>query len=80
MLTDNKLFNSDPRDFALQLVRDGQVDAERLLLAALKYMSSDEVRGMLDSNELSPRFFEYDPIDAMGALNDFNYVGSRHHY
>ena len=77
MLTDNKLFNSDPRDFALQLVRDGQVDAERLLLAALKYMSSDEVRGMLDSNELSPRFFEYDPME---ALNDFNYVGSRHHY
>ena len=77
MLTDNELFNSDPRDFALQLVRDGQVDAERLLLAALKYMSSDEVRGMLDSNELSPRFFEYDPME---ALNDFNYVGSRHHY
>jgi hypothetical protein len=50
------LFQTDPRDFALELVEQGLVDAEHLLLCALKYMSHDEVRDMLDCNELSPRF------------------------
>lgn len=55
---DEKLFKNDPRDFALRLVEDGLVDAESLLECALKYMSHDDVRGMLDANELSPRFSE----------------------
>ena len=54
------LFNSDPRDFALELVENQLVSADHLLLCALKYMSSDDVRDMLDSNELSPRFDEED--------------------
>lgn len=54
---DEELFNSDPRDYALQLVEQG-FDADHLLLCALKYMSHDDVRGMLDANELSPRFGE----------------------
>jgi len=55
---DAKLFKSDPRDFALALVDDGLVDARHLLLCALKYMSHDDCREMLDCNELSPRFDE----------------------
>lgn len=50
-----ELFNSDPRDYALELVEQG-FDNAHLLLCALKYMSHDDVRGMLDANELSPRF------------------------
>lgn len=78
---DKELFRKDPRSFALELVDNGFVSAESLLTAALMYMSTDEVRDMLDSNELSPRFSEDDDevIDE-DALNDFNYVGSRHHY
>jgi len=49
------LFDTDPRDYALQLVEQGH-DAAHLLLCALKYMSHDDCRGMLDANELSPRF------------------------
>jgi hypothetical protein len=49
-------FNNDPRGYALDLVENGQVSADHLLLCALKYMSSDDVRDMLDVNELSPRF------------------------
>jgi hypothetical protein len=60
MFTDKQLFQKDPRDYALQLVEQGLVDAESLLLCALKYMSHDDVRGMLDANELSPRFAEYE--------------------
>ena len=47
---------TDYRDMALELVEDGMVDPNMMLLACLKYMSQDEVRDMLDANELSERF------------------------
>ena len=50
-----ELFQSDPRSYALELAENG-LDTGHLLLCALKYMSHDDVRGMLDANELSPRF------------------------
>lgn len=53
-------FQTDPRSFALELVADQTVTADHLLTCALKYMSHDDVRDMLDSNELSPRFDEED--------------------
>jgi len=46
------------RDIALELVENGMVSAEELLTMALKYMSMDDVEDMLDTNELSERFFE----------------------
>ena len=48
----------DSRDKALELVDEGMVSAENMLTMALKYMSTDDVKDMLDSNELSPRFVE----------------------
>lgn len=47
---------TDYRDMALELVEDGMVDPNMMLLACLKYMSQDEVRDMLDVNELLERF------------------------
>ena len=55
---DEELFRKDPREFALCLVDEGLVNVELLLQACLVYMSTDEVRDMLDANELSPRFGE----------------------
>ena len=55
---DKELFRKDPRDFALGLVEEGMVSPQLLLEACLSYMSWDDVRGMLDANELSPRFDE----------------------
>ena len=46
------------RDIALELVENGMVSAEDMLVMALKYMSNDDVEDMLDCNELSERFFE----------------------
>ena len=46
------------RDTALELVENGVVTAEDLLTMALKYMSTDDVEDMLDTNELSDRFLE----------------------
>lgn len=60
---DKNLFNRDPRAFALNLVSDGLVSADHLLMCALKYMSHDDVRDMLDCNELSPRFDDEDDDD-----------------
>lgn len=57
-MRDKEGWDSSPRDWALELVEDGIVDAKYLLTAALKYMSHDEVRDMLDANELSPRFWD----------------------
>ena len=48
----------DSRDKALELVEDGMVSAEDILTMCLKYMSTDEVEDMLDTNELSERFTE----------------------
>ena len=48
----------DSRDKALELVEDGYVSTEDLLTMCLKYMSTDDVEDMLDTNELSERFTE----------------------
>ena len=53
---DTQLFKRDPREYAMDLVDNGLVRADTLLAAALKYMSHQDVRNMLDANELSPRF------------------------
>jgi len=55
---DKELFRNDPRDYALSLVDEGMIDPMFMLTAALNWMSTDEVREMLDANELSPRFDE----------------------
>ena len=77
---DKKLFKRDPRSYALELVEQG-FSAERLLEACLVYMSTDEVRDMLDANELSPRFDEededdrpdyYDEVDEAQEWYDFD--------
>lgn len=62
-MTDSTTFNEDPRDYALDLIEQGLVSADYLILAMLKYMSHDEVRDMLDANELSPRFDEDEDED-----------------
>ncbi len=80
---DKEQFKRDPRDYALEMVNEGMVDPMLLLQAALNWMSHDEVREMLDANELSPRFSEDEEDedeDGDDPLDDFNYVGSRHHY
>ncbi len=65
----NELFKRDPRSYALEMVDEGLLDARTLAHALLMYMSHDDVRDALDTNELSPRFDEecnHNP----GRLND----------
>lgn len=51
-------YQDNPRDYALKLTEEGRVSASHLLLCCLNSMSHDDVRWMLDANELSPRFEE----------------------
>jgi hypothetical protein len=46
----------DYRDYAIELVEDNGFDAQQMLVAALKYMSQDEVKDMLETNEYPNRF------------------------
>ena len=57
-MSEETLFQADPREFALTLVEDGLMDPTMMLATALNWMSQAEVREMLDANELSPRFWE----------------------
>jgi hypothetical protein len=54
-MTTKEQFEQEPRDYALAMVEEGY-DALQMLMCALRYMSHDDVRDMLDKNELSPRF------------------------
>jgi len=46
----------DYRDYAIELVEDNGFDAQAMLVAALKYMSQDDVKDMLEANEYPNRF------------------------
>ena len=48
--------DTNARDVALELIADGIVSAEQMVLMCLKFMSTDDVTEMLDINELSDRF------------------------
>lgn len=78
-MSDKDSFKRNPRDYALRLVDEGCVDPGMMLVAALNWMSHDEVQEMLDANELSPRFMP-DYEEDEDVMDDFNYPGSRHHY
>ncbi len=51
-----QIFDTNPRDFALEMIEEGTATTDGMLIACLKYMSGDQVRDMLDCNEWSPRF------------------------
>ncbi len=60
----------------LDLIEDGMLDRDTVIMACVKYMSEADVKDMMEINEF---VVEEDDEDE-DALDDFNYVGSRHHY
>jgi hypothetical protein len=78
MFVDKMLFQKDPRSYAVSLAEE-VINPVEMLQACLNHMSFDEVRAMLDANELSPRFINEDEDEAEDE-DDFNNVASRHHY
>ena len=61
----------------LEAVDEGYINPRDALAAALSYMEESEVKDMCSVNE----FFAYEEEEEEeDPLEDFNYVGSRHHY
>jgi hypothetical protein len=63
----------------IAMMDEGLISAEAVAEMALAYMSEDDVKDMCLANDLligedEEEEEESDPLD------DFNYVGSRHHY
>ena len=58
-MPDTDTFRSDPRDYALEMVEEGLVSSEFMLIALLKYMSHDDVRGAMEANEFDPESLAY---------------------
>jgi len=51
-------FQDDPRDYAMQLIEEEHTTEKNLLLACVKFMSHDQIRDMLEWNELSPDWID----------------------
>jgi len=54
-----KYFPRQYTDSLLELIEDGILDKDTVIMACLKYMSDDQVRDMAEANE----FFPEDPAD-----------------
>lgn len=62
----------------IAMMEEGMISAEAVAEMALSYMSEDDVKGMCLANDLLVG--EDDEEDESDPMDDFNYVGSRHHY
>lgn len=63
----------------LEMVDEGLLDRDTVIMACVKYMSEDDVRDMMESNEFITDIDE-DEDEEDDPMDDYNYVGSRHHY
>ena len=62
----------------LEMMDEGLISAEAVAEMALAYMSEDDVADMMRANDILE---EEDEInEESDPMDDFNYVGSPHHY
>ena len=61
----------------LEMVDDGIFNPKIVLEACLGYMSERQVEDMMRVNDF---LLEEEEDEDDAALDDFNYVGSKHHY
>ena len=52
------LFKCNPLQYAYDLIDEERTSESNLLAACLKWMSHDQIRDMLEENELDPDFLE----------------------
>ena len=64
----------------IAMMDEGLVSAEAVAEMALAYMSEDDVKDMCLANDLLIGEDEEDEEEELDPMDDFNYVGSRHHY
>ena len=66
----------------LEMIEMGILDRDTVIMAAVKYMSEDEVRDMMEINEFVPEAEEDEDEDEEWSpyTADYNDPGSYHHY
>ena len=64
----------------ISMMDEGLISAEAVAEMALAYMSEDDVKDMCLANDLLIGEDEEDEEEELDPMDDFNYVGSRHHY
>ena len=64
----------------IAMMDEGLISAEAVAEMALAYMSEDDVKDMCLANDLLIGEDEEDEEEELDPMDDFNYVGSRHHY
>lgn len=64
----------------IAMMDEGLISAEAVAEMALAYMSEDDVKDMCLANDLLIGEDEEDEEEESDPMDDFNYVGSRHHY
>lgn len=62
----------------LEMIEDGILDRDAVIMAAVKYMSEDDVRDMMEINEFVPVAEDEEEDDDMEW--DWNNPASPHHY
>jgi hypothetical protein len=76
------------REYSLKLleaVEQGLLNKDQVIQACINYMSEQDVQDMCEANDFFPQDEEdeeevEDEDEAEAMLNNFNWVGSRHHY
>ena len=61
----------------IDMMDEGLISAQAIAEMALAYMSEDDVADMMRANDI---LLEEDEEEESDPMDDFNYVGSRHHY
>jgi len=68
-------------DKLLDMIEEGMIDKDVVILACLKYMSEDDVTDMMHANDIEASFEEDDEdYDDILDIDDWNSTSSRHHY
>jgi hypothetical protein len=63
----------------LEMVEEGLLDKDMVIMACVKYMSEDDVKGMMEANEMIEEEDE-DEEEWSPYTADYNDKGSIHHY
>jgi hypothetical protein len=65
----------------LEMVEDGLLDKDMVIMACMKYMSEDDVKGMMEANEMIEEEDEDEDEEEWSPYTaDYCDKGSIHHY
>ena len=65
----------------IDMMDEGMIDARAVADMALSWLSESDVKAMMQANDIpTTDQADEDEEEESDPMDDFNYVGSRHHY